>query len=167
MKNKNTAIYPGSFDPVTNGHLDIVRRASGIFEELVILVADNPGKKYVFSAKDRMRFIMNSVVQNPGVTVEIHDGLLADYILKSGINIVIRGLRFVSDFEYELSLALMNRKLNGQIETIFLTPREELIYLSSTMVKEIASFGGDVSRWVPQIVKDALDEKFAPSKRRK
>lgn len=159
-KNKNFAIYPGSFDPVTNGHLDIVRRASSIFQNLIILVADNPSKKYVFDAQDRKDFIIQSIKDTSGIIVEIHNGLLAEYIRKSDVNIVIRGLRFVSDFEYELSLALMNRKLNTDIETIFLAPREELIYLSSTMVKEIASFGGDVSPWVPLCVQRALEKKF-------
>ncbi|MBN1151440.1 pantetheine-phosphate adenylyltransferase [candidate division WOR-3 bacterium] len=164
-KNKNSAIYPGSFDPVTNGHLDIVRRASGIFQNLIILVADNPSKKYVFNAEDRKDFIIKAIGETKEISVEIHKGLLAEYIQKSNVNIVIRGLRFVSDFEYELSLALMNRKLNSSIETIFLAPREELIYLSSTMVKEIASFGGDVSQWVPNCVQGALESKYKLKKK--
>lgn len=152
------AMYPGTFDPVTNGHLDIVKRAYKLFENLTILVASHPTKKPVFSSEERVYFLKESLKSLKSIKIEAYNGLLADYVGNTGTSIIIRGLRAVSDFEYELSLALMNRKLNENIETIFLTPKEDLIYLSSTMVKQISSFGRDVSKWVPPVVSKALQD---------
>ena len=157
-------LYPGTFDPVTNGHLDIAKRAYNIFENLTILIASHPSKKPIFSAEERVFFLSESLKSYKNIKIEAYNGLLADYVGNSEISIIIRGLRAVSDFEYELSLALMNRKLNMNIETIFLTPKEDLIYLSSTMVKQISSFGGDVSKWVPPSVSQALEKIYKKRK---
>ncbi|KQC11858.1 MAG: phosphopantetheine adenylyltransferase [Desulfuromonas sp. SDB] len=150
------AVYPGTFDPVTFGHMDIAVRAAKLFQDLTILVAVHPSKKAMFSSAQRVEFLKQSLQDVSGIKVREYHGLLAKYVEEHRINTIIRGLRAVSDFEYELSLALMNRRMNNDLETIFLTPREDLLYLNSTMVKQVAALGGDVSQWVPPVVSQAF-----------
>jgi pantetheine-phosphate adenylyltransferase len=157
---KNTAIYPGTFDPITNGHLDLVERSLRFFDRLIIAVADNPDKKPLFSVEERLPMIEEAVKGCEGVTVESFSGLLVDYARSRGVRAVIRGLRAVSDFEHELQMALMNRKLDQGLETVFLMPSLRYIFLSSTIVKEAASYGGSVEGLVPEIVEKSLAEKF-------
>ncbi|HEB75817.1 MAG TPA: pantetheine-phosphate adenylyltransferase, partial [Nitrospirae bacterium] len=139
---RRVAICPGTFDPVTNGHIDIVKRSLGIFDEVVVAVAPNPKKTPLFSVEVRMELIRESFKGLDRVTVESFDGLLVDYVREKGGVAIVRGLRAVSDFEYELQMALMNRRLDSAIETVFMMPSEEYSFLTSTMIKEIASFGG-------------------------
>lgn len=162
---RNLAICPGTFDPFTNGHLDIVRRSLGVFDRVIVAVASNPKKAPLFTTEERIRFIRESVSQIADVEVEAFDGLLVDYVRSKGSAAVVRGLRAVSDFEYELMMALMNRKLDAVLETVFMMPSEEFIYLTSTVVKEVASFGGDTSKFVPPCVEKALAAKYAASRR--
>ena len=154
------AIYPGTFDPFTNGHLSLVSRGVKIFDRLIIAVGDNLGKKPLFDIDERITLIEDAVSDLDNVEVERFDGLLVDYARQKNVEIVIRGLRAVSDFEYELQLALMNRKLHRDLETVFLMPALRYIFLSSTIVKEAASYGGDVEGLVPSNVMKALKEKF-------
>lgn len=156
---KRTAICPGTFDPITNGHLDLVERGLRIFDEVVIAVAHNPAKKPLFDVKERIKMIKEAVRGNRNVTVEYFDGLLMDYARKKNAVAIIRGLRAVSDFEYELQMAHMNRRLNAQVETVFMMPSEEFSFITSTMVKEVASFGGSVKGLVPLNVEKALNKK--------
>lgn len=154
------AIYPGTFDPVTNGHLDLVARGLSIFDEIIIAVAPSSKKYPLFTLEERLRMIRESVKDYDRVRIEAFNGLLVDYArIKKGVAI-IRGLRAVSDFEYELQVALMNRRLDLNIETVFMMPSEEFSYLTSTIVKEVASFGGSVKGLVPEVVEHALIEKF-------
>jgi pantetheine-phosphate adenylyltransferase len=150
------AMYPGTFDPITNGHVDIVRRASRLFDTLVVAVAAGVHKDTAFSLKERERLVKESVRGLKNVEVEILTGLLAEHCEKMSVDVVIRGLRAVSDFEYEMMMALMNRKLYERFETIFLMPSEKYIYLHSSTVKEVFALGGDVSDLVPKAVADAL-----------
>jgi pantetheine-phosphate adenylyltransferase len=152
------AVYPGSFDPITNGHLDVIERASHIFEEVLVAVAHNDQKKPLFSAARRIALIEEVTRHNPRIRVTSFDGLLVDFATSVGAVALVRGLRAVSDFEFEFQMALMNRKLQPKIETIFLTPREEFSYISSRVVKEIARLGGDVTGFVPENVAFALAE---------
>ena len=157
-------IYPGSFDPITNGHLDIVERALGLFDEVILAVFENREKHPLFSRKERVELVSQSVKNLPDVKrlrVTEFDGLLVDFAKKEGACAVIRGLRAVSDFEFEFQLALTNRKLNPEIETTFLMPRENYVYFSSKLVKEIARLRGQVSCFVPACVEKALKEKLA------
>ena len=154
------AIYPGSFDPVTNGHLDLIKRSIGLFDEVIIGVADNEAKEPLFSTGERISLIEKSIGEHKGLTVEPLNGLLVDFCRRREAFVVIRGLRAVSDFEFEFQMALTNRRLESKIETIFLTPREDCIFLSSRIVKEVARLGGDVSPFVSLPVHDALREKF-------
>ncbi|HEB02896.1 MAG TPA: pantetheine-phosphate adenylyltransferase [Nitrospirae bacterium] len=156
-----TAIYPGTFDPFTNGHLDLVIRGRKMFENIIIGVSENPNKKQLFSIEDRVSLIEEAVSGLDGVKVEPFDTLLVDFAQARGIEALIRGLRAVSDFEYELQMALMNRKLAQEVETVFLMPSLRYIFLSSTIVKEAAEYGGDVSTLVPRNIAQALREKFA------
>ncbi|MFH1824323.1 MAG: pantetheine-phosphate adenylyltransferase [Candidatus Firestonebacteria bacterium] len=146
------AIYPGSFDPITNGHLDIIKRGLRVFEHLTIAVVINTYKKPLFSAEERVRMIKDATKDFKNVTVDKFNGLLIDYVKKVKCNVVMRGLRVVSDFEYEFQMALTNRKLNKNMEIIYMMPSEEYIYLSSSMIKEIYMLGGNVSEFVPKIV---------------
>lgn len=156
---KSKAIYPGTFDPVTNGHIDLITRAAKIFPEIIVGVASNNAKRPFFSLDARIAFIQDAVKELPGVSVVGFDNLLVNFAQEQNASIILRGLRAVSDFEYEFQLAGMNRKLSTQIETMFLTPSENLMFISSTLVREIAVLGGDVSGFVPDIVVKALKAK--------
>ncbi|MGA1847504.1 pantetheine-phosphate adenylyltransferase [Deferribacter abyssi] len=154
------AIYPGTFDPLTNGHLDIIERGAKMFDRLIIAVAENKRKKPLFSIDERVKMIKESVTHMNNVEVEPFSILLVDFMKEKNVNIILRGLRVVSDFEYELQLALMNRKLYYECETVFLMPNKKYIFLSSSMVREIASLGGDVSCFVPKPVNKFIYRKF-------
>ena len=155
------AIYAGTFDPFTFGHIDIARRAHRLFPRLVISVSTNPEKSALFSLAERQRIIRDAVRPMRGVSIDSFDGLLVDYMHRKGARVVIRGLRALSDFEYEFQMALMNRKLNEEIETVFLMPHEQYSYLSSRLVKEIALLGGDVSQFVRPMVARMFKERIA------
>ena len=155
------AIYPGSFDPVTNGHLDVIERARKLFDEIVVAVAHNDEKQPLFSLKDRLDLLRETAGKIDNVRIAEFEGLLVEFASKEEAGAVIRGLRAVSDFEFEFQMALMNRKLDAAVETIFLMPKEEYTYLSSRIVKEIARLGGDVSGFVPACVAKALRRKFS------
>ena len=155
------AIYPGSFDPVTNGHLDVIERARKLFDEVVVAVAGNDEKQPLFSLKERLDLLRETAGSIDNVRVAQFKGLLVDFAKAEDAGALIRGLRAVSDFEFEFQMALMNRKLDAAVETIFLMPKEEYTYLSSRIVKEIARLGGDVSSFVPACVAKALAKKFA------
>lgn len=155
------AIYPGSFDPVTFGHLDIIHRASQLFDSLIVAVACNETKSPLFVAEERMAMIEEAVDGAPGVTIKKLNGLLVDFARTENAWVVIRGLRAISDFEFEFQMALMNRRLEPKLETIFLTPKEDYTFLSSRIVKEVARLGGDVSPFVPGFVVTRLKEKFS------
>lgn len=149
-------IYPGTFDPITNGHVDIITRAARLFPEILVAVASNTPKRPFFKLADRIEFVEKAVRNLPGVSVMGFDSLLINFAHEQHAGIILRGLRAVSDFEYEFQLAGMNRKLSKDIETIFLTPSEDAMFISSTLVREIASLGGDVSKFVPASVVQAL-----------
>jgi pantetheine-phosphate adenylyltransferase len=155
------AIYPGSFDPVTNGHLDVIGRARKLFDEIVVAVAHNDEKQALFSLEERLGLLREALDKIDNVRVAQFDGLLVEFAIAQKANAVIRGLRAVSDFEFEFQMALMNRKLADGVETIFLMPKEEYTYLSSRLVKEIARLGGDVSGFVPSSVAQALARRFS------
>lgn len=157
---KNIAVYPGFFDPITNGHLSIVSRGLEIFDKLIIAILNNPKKVPLFSIEERIEMIENAVHQNSKIEVDTFDGLLVDYAVHKKSNVVLRGLRALSDFEYEFQMALMNRKLNRDVQSVFLMTDYKWFYISSTIIKEAASFGGDVSGLVPEIVNKNLKEKF-------
>lgn len=154
------AIYPGSFDPITNGHLDILKRGAKIFDKVVIAVADNMRKEAVFSARERMDLIKNCTSDFKNVEIDRFTGLVVDYAKSVNASVIIRGLRQVTDFEYEFQMALMNRQLNEDIDTIFLMPHEKYTYLSSSVVREITELDGDVSRFVPENVLKKLKNKY-------
>jgi len=154
------AIYPGSFDPITNGHLDVIERARKLFDEVVVAVAHNDEKQPLFSLKDRLDLLRETAGKIDNVRIAEFEGLLVEFARNEEAGIVIRGLRAISDFEFEFQMALMNRKLDSTVETIFLMPKEEYTYLSSRIVKEIARLGGDVSGFVPACVAKALSRKF-------
>ena len=155
------AVYPGSFDPVTNGHLDIIERARKLFDEVIVAVADNDEKEPVFSLSERLELLQETAGKINNVRIAEFTGLLVEFAKAEKAGAVIRGLRAVSDFEFEFQMALMNRKLDAAAETIFLMPKEEYTYLSSRIVKEIARLGGDVSSFVPVCVATALNRKFS------
>lgn len=158
---KKLAIYPGTFDPITNGHLDLVKRSLKFFDEVLIAVAaKGPGKEPLFDVDERLGMIRESASGLEGVSAESFDCLLVDYARSKGASAVIRGLRAVSDFEFELQLALMNRKLDSNLETVFMMPSLRYIFLSSTIVKEAAAYGGSVEGLVPEPVERALQRKF-------
>ena len=154
------AVYPGTFDPVTNGHIDIIKRASRIFDKLIVLVALHRGKETMFTKEERVEMLKKSVEEMRNVEVDFYEGLIAEYVKDKRILAVIRGMRAVSDFEYEFQMALMNRHLNPKIEIIYLFPDEKYTYLSSSIVKEVASFGGDISTFVPPHVEKMLIKKL-------
>ncbi|UCF78896.1 MAG: pantetheine-phosphate adenylyltransferase [Candidatus Eiseniibacteriota bacterium] len=151
-----TALFPGAFDPVTNGHIDLMKRALTLFDRLIVAVGHRGEKGVLFSVEERMEMLRESTRTLGAVEVTHFDGLLVDFARSLGADVVIRGLRFVSDFEYEFQMALMNRKLSGSFETVFLMPSEKYSYLNSTVVKEIARLGGSVSKFVPPAVEEKL-----------
>ena len=155
-----TVIYPGSFDPLTNGHLDVIQRASKLFDRVVVAVAKDEGKYPLFTLKERLTLVKQAVRHVPGAEADSFDGLLIEYVVDRKAQAIVRGLRAISDFEFEFQLALMNRKLNENIETIFMMPKDTYTFLSSRIVKEIARLGGDVSAFVPAHVRTALAKKF-------
>lgn len=164
MSKETLAIYPGTFDPITNGHLDLVKRALRIFDRVIIAIGENPAKRPLFSLEERLEMVREAVAEFPcreRIEVESFSGLLVDFAAEKGARVIVRGLRAVSDFEYEFQLALMNRRLNRQIDTIFLMPGFKWFFISSTIVKEAAKFGGDVSGLVPPNVEERLREKFS------
>src|SRR5450755_3223936 len=155
-----TAIYPGSFDPLTNGHLDVVQRAAKLFDRVVVAVAKNEGKHPLFTLNERLVLVKKSIAHLPNVEADSFDSLLVEYVVSRKAQAIVRGLRAVSDFEFEFQLALMNRKLNENIETIFMMPKDTYTFISSRIIKEIAQLGGDVSAFVPAHVRAALAAKF-------
>jgi pantetheine-phosphate adenylyltransferase len=166
LNRTRTAVYPGSFDPITNGHLDVIQRAARLFDRVIVAVAINDSKSPLFTMHQRKELTIRSVEHLPNVEVDTFTGLLVDYVASKGGEAVIRGLRAVSDFEFEFQLALMNRKLSDRVETIFMMPKESYTFISSRMIKEVARLGGDVSSFVPPHVQSALKNKFTfPRKR--
>jgi pantetheine-phosphate adenylyltransferase len=161
---KRIAIYPGSFDPVTNGHIDIARRGTSLFDEIVVAILHNSNKTALFSLEERMAMLQETMKDIEGVSFDTFGGLLVDYAHKRGAQAILRGMRAVSDFEYEFQLALMNRKLDRDIQTIFLMTGLRWIFTSSSIIKEAAQFGGDVADMVPPIVNQKLIEKFGAAK---
>jgi len=152
----HTAVYPGSFDPLTNGHLDIIRRATRLFDRVLVAVLENEDKAPLFSIAERMALIERCTADIPGVEVHSFTGLLVDFMHRANANVVVRGIRAVSDYEYELQMALMNRELSANVETIFMPPAVEYTYVSSRLVKEVFRLGGDISRLVPVPVLESL-----------
>ena len=154
------AVYPGSFDPVTYGHLDIIRRSRSLADELIVGVLNNKAKTPLFSVEERVKMLEEMTKNMPGVKVVPFDGLLIDFAKEMSAGIVVRGLRAVTDFEYELQMAQTNNKLSPELETVFLTTSLEYSYLSSTIVKEVAAFGGDISQFVPEMIERRIQEKI-------
>jgi pantetheine-phosphate adenylyltransferase len=161
---KKIAVYPGSFDPITNGHVDIIKRGLGVFDELIVLIAYNPNKKMLFSVEERVEMIQEVIRDFKNIRVDSFDGLLVDYAKVAGANVILRGLRALSDFEYEFQLALINRRLNRDVETVFLMTGYKWFYTSSTIINEAASLGGSVKGLVPEIVNQKLLEKYSSKK---
>lgn len=158
------AIYPGTFDPVTKGHLDVIERGSKIFDELIVAVTDNPAKKTLFSRQERVKILKKLVSAYPNVKVDTFKGLLIDYVRRQNTNIILRGIRTISDFEYEFQMALTNRAVAPEIETVFVMTCEKYSYISSRLLKEAASLGADVSMFVPPEVTKSLKNKLAKLK---
>lgn len=154
------AIYPGSFDPVTYGHIDLIKRAQEVFAEVIVAVAHNPHKRPLFSVKERVEMLKQATSGLKDVIIDDFDGLVVDYARKKKAKVLIRGLRMISDFEYEFQMALTNRKLSPEVETIFLMPQESYSYLSSRLLKEAATLGADLSCFVPDFVEEALEKKL-------
>ena len=162
MLNNRTVIYPGTFDPMTKGHEDLVRRAAELFDRVIVAVAESRSKRPFFDLADRVAMAREIVVAYPNVEVTGFDGLLMDFVHERNAKVILRGLRAVSDFEYEFQMAGMNRNLYPDVETVFLTPGEQYMFISATMVREIALLGGDVSKFVQQPVLDRLGSRLAP-----
>jgi pantetheine-phosphate adenylyltransferase len=154
------AVYPGSFDPLTNGHLDLIERSLRIFDELIVAVVGNPSKSQLFTAAERMEMIDEATTEYQNLDIIVFEGLLVDFVAKVGAGAIVRGIRAVSDFEYEFQMALMNRRLREDIETVFLMPHEAYSYISSRLIKEVAGYGGTVTGLVPPGVEKRLTEKF-------
>lgn len=159
MTNK-TAVYPGSYDPLTNGHIDIIERGLTIFDKITVAVLKNPQKKHLFDLEERLEILHNTFDGNPRIEVDCFEGLLVDYLNKKNTKTVVRGLRAISDFEVEFQMALMNRRISQDIETIFLVPSINYSFLSSRLVKEIYQLGGEVRQMVPELVDRKLKEKY-------
>lgn len=160
---KKIVIYPGTFDPITNGHLDVITRALPFFEKLIIVVSVHPHKKTLFSEEERIVLIQDSISTIPDynkIKIVHHEGLTVDFARENNASAIIRGLRAVSDFDYEFQMATMNRKLNSDVETIFFTTQGKYFYVSSTMIKSVAQYGGDISKFVPKNIEKALKEKL-------
>lgn len=162
---KRIAVYPGTFDPITYGHMDVIRRASSLFDKVIVLVARNSTKTPLFSGEERVAMIREAFKGNARIAVDLFDGLLVKYVRRRKAVAIIRGLRAVSDFEYEFQMALTNRKMDGRIDTVFLVPDERYTYLNSTIVREIARHGGNVSDFVPPSVRRYLTAKLKPARR--
>jgi pantetheine-phosphate adenylyltransferase len=158
---KNTALYPGTFDPITLGHVDIIERAVKLFDNLIVAVADNRDKAPLFTVAERIELIKESIGDTKNVSVTSFDGLTAKFAKNEGAKAIIRGLRAVSDFEFEFQMALMNRKIEPDVEAVYLMPNDKYSYISSSLVKDIAQRGGDISCFVPKVVKKALLERFS------
>ena len=156
-----TVIYPGSFDPLTNGHLDVIQRAVKLFDKVIVAVAQNDSKNPLFDIHERVELVKRAICHLPQVEADSFDGLLVDYVESRSGQAVVRGLRAISDFEFEFQMALMNRKLNERVETIFMMPKDTYTFISSRIVKEIARLGGDVSSFVPAHVQTALKGKLS------
>ena len=155
-----TALCPGSFDPITYGHLDIVKRASRMFDRVIVAVLQNSAKHCVFSVAERVEMIEDSIRGLPNVTASSFDGLLADYTRIVNANVIVKGLRAMSDFEYEFQMALINQKINPDVETVFLSSRSEYMFMSSNIVREIARVGGDISQFVPEVLIERIHNKY-------
>jgi pantetheine-phosphate adenylyltransferase len=160
MANDVIAVYPGTFDPITNGHVDILERSLALFDEVVVAIATNPRKQPLFTLEERSEFIAEAVGRDPRVVCDAFDGLLVEYCRARKAGFIVRGLRAIADFEYEFQFAHMNRHLAPDLETIFLMTSDDSFYVSSSLVKEVAAMGGDVSRIAPPAVVDALKKKF-------
>ncbi len=156
-----TAIYPGSFDPLTYGHLDLIKRASRLFDKVIVGVANNTRKQTLFTAQERFQMLKQATKGIKGVTVELFDGLVIKYAHKHKTNILIRGLRVISDFDYEVQMAMTNRRLDQKIETLLLVPSEGVTFLSSSLIKEAASLGADISSFVPAVVQKKMKKKLS------
>ena len=163
MSTERTAIYPGTFDPITNGHTDLVARAARVFPKVIVAIAESPHKKPLFNLDERIRLSQNQLAHLPSVEVVGFSNLLVEFVQQIGATIIIRGLRAVSDFEYEFQLASMNRHLAPKVETMFLTPDEDFSFISSSLVKEIARLDGDVSEFVCAEVRQAMQQRFKQS----
>ena len=161
---KKIAVYPGSFDPITNGHVDIIKRGLRMFDELIVLIANNPNKKALFTVEERLGMIREVIRDCKNVRVDSFDGLLVEYVKGTGANVILRGLRALSDFEYEFQLALINRRLNRDVETVFLMSGFKWFYTSSKIINEAASLGGSVKGLVPEIVNLKLQQKYSYQK---
>ena len=157
---KTRAIYPGTFDPVTYGHIDLIKRARKLFDEVIVAVAHNPGKGPLFTVEERVQFLKQATRSMRGVTVDHFDSLVVDYVRRKGGRIVLRGLRMLSDFEYEFQMALTNRKLSEHVETIFMMPSESYAYVSARLLKEAGAFGANLAAFVPPFVASALRRKL-------
>ena len=164
---KRMAVYPGSFDPITNGHIDLVKRGLRMFDEIIVLIAANPDKKSLFTVAERLEIISEIYKDNDRVRIDTYPGLLVDYMKKCEANVIFRGLRALSDFEYEFQMALMNRRLDREIETVFLMAGFKWFYTSSSIIKEAASMGGSVKGMVPEVVCRRLHEKYTELKIKK
>ena len=160
MKQANIAVYPGTFDPVTYGHIDIIKRAARIFDKVIVAVAHNDGKSPLFSVAERVSMLKDSVKGLKNVSIDDFDGLVVNYVRRKGSRVMIRGLRMISDFEYEFQMALTNRKLAERIETVFMMPNESYSYISSKLIKEAAGLGADVKNFIPKKVQIALKDKL-------
>lgn len=157
---KKIGVYPGTFDPVTYGHIDIIKRSLKVFDKVIVAVAPNPQKAPLFDVKERVFMIQEATREFKNLQIEQFEGLLVEFVKRQGGTAVIRGLRAVSDFEYELQIALMNRKLDSEVETVFMMPSQEYTYLTSSIVKAVASYGGEVKDFVPEVVLKKLKEKL-------
>jgi pantetheine-phosphate adenylyltransferase len=155
------AVYPGSFDPVTNGHLDIIDRASKVFNHLIVAVLENPRKNALFSMEERVKMLKRIIKPYNNVEIDFYQGLLVDYAQKNNVAIIIKGLRAISDFEFEFQMALINRKLNSNVETMFMMTNNKYSFISSSLVKEVASYGGDISELVPPQVHEMIIDRIA------
>jgi len=157
---KSRAVYPGTFDPVTYGHIDLIKRARKIFDEVIVAVAHNPDKAPLFSVEERVQLLRQATRSMPGVVIDHFDSLVVDYVRRHGTRVVLRGLRMLSDFEYEFQMALTNRKLSDAVETIFMMPSESYAYISARLIKEAGALGADLSAFVPRFVAQALRRKL-------